>query len=351
VSVAVRGYTVYGMGPPSSGGIAVGQTLALLAGRPASSSPSSHVPPSPAAQAHRFVQALRLAFADRDRYVADADFVPVPTRGLLDPAYLASRAQALAWDEPLGAVAAGTPPGADPSGARAPGVDTEHVSTTHLTVVDAERNAVALTASVEQAFGSGMVVPGWGFLLNNELTDFDAQPSDAAGRAVSNRADGVRRARVTALDAPAAGSLPAAGTAPAARDAPAASTAPAAAGGKRPRSSMAPTLVFRDGRLALALGSPGGPGIIPYVALTLERVLDEGMALQAAIAAPLLVHGRGTTVLEPEWRPEVAAALRTLGHKVAVSRLGSGLHGIRVDADGRLHGGVDPRREGAADGY
>jgi len=346
VSVAYRGYTVYGMGPPSSGGIAVAQTLALLAEWPA-----PPVPRPAAAEAHRFTQATRLAFADRERYVADADFVPVPTRGLLDLGYLASRAQALAWEAALSPVEAGTPPGADLSGALGTGEDTEYVSTSHLTVVDAERNAVALTSSVEFAFGSGMVVPGWGFLLNNELTDFNALPADGAGRPAANRPEGSRRPRATALDLPPGQDLPAARDLPAGRDVPAARDLPAALGGKRPRSSMAPTLVFRQGRLVLTLGSPGGARIIPYVALTLTRVLDEGLALQAAIAAPLLVHGRGTTVLEPEWSPEVAPALRKLGHRVVVDRMGSGLHGILLDADGRLHSGVDPRREGAADGY
>jgi len=213
----------------------------------------------------------------------------------------------------------GRPAGAESTEAPPQAGGEESLSTTHLTVVDAERNTVALTASIEQAFGSGMVVPGWGFLLNNELTDFDAQPVAASGGGPSD-----------------AGTLP---------------DPNRAQGGKRPRSSMAPTLVFQHGRLVLALGSPGGPLIVSYVALTLERVLDEGLPLQGAIASPLLAHVRGTTLLEPEWSPEVAPALRKLGHRVQVQRLGSGLHGIEVDPAGRLHSGVDPRREGEAEGY
>jgi gamma-glutamyltranspeptidase / glutathione hydrolase len=322
VSLVYRGYTLYGMGPPSSGGVAVLQTLGLLAAQSAPGDPRSR-----AVLAHSFAQAMRLAFADRDRYLADPDYVPVPTRGLLDPGYLASRAQVLGWEAPLSPVKAGTPPGADVSFAIPLNEESESATTSHLTVVDADRNAVALTASVEQAFGSAVLVSGWGFLLNNELTDFNAQPTDDAGRPAANRAEGGRRARATALDVP------------------------AAEGGKRPRSSMAPTLVFRQGRLVLTLGSPGGPFIVPYVALTLTRVLEEGLSLQAAIASPLLAHARGTTLLEPEWGNEVAPALRKLGHRVDVHRLGSGIHGIQVDAAGRLHSGVDPRREGFAEGY
>jgi len=327
VAIAYRGFSLYGMGPPSSGGVAVFQLLRLLEARPlpaAGDLPAA--PESEAARMHRFAQAARLAYADRERYVADPDFVPVPLPGLLDPDYLKARARALNWDAPLGPAAAGTPPGAPPlSGAGSE--DNEYVSTTHVVAVDGERNVVSLTASIEQPFGSGMMVPGWGFLLNNELTDFNARPHDEAGRPAANRVDGERRARATALDAPRSG------------------------GGKRPRSSMAPTIVFRQGRPVLALGSPGGPRIIPYVALTLVRVLDGQRTLQAAIASPLLALGAGTTVLEPEWGQELRPALEKLGHRVEMGRLGSGLHGIWIAPDGRLHSGVDPRREGSAAGY
>ncbi len=361
VTIAYRGFTLYGMGPPGSGGVAIFQLLGLLeARRPSAAGQLLAETPSPAAQppkvghppaepetsraqslpetppqsllasesawVHPFVQASRLAFADRERYVADPDFVPVPLPGLLDPGYLHARARALDWDAPLGPAAAGTPPGAPPPAGAGSGAE-EHVSTTHLVVVDGERNVVSLTASIEQAFGSGMIVPGWGFLLNNELTDFNAKPRDEAGRPVANRVDGERRARASALDDP------------------------QSRGGKRPRSSMAPTIVFQQGRPVLALGSPGGPRIIPYVALTLLRALDGRRSLQSAIAAPLVVHGGGTTVLEPEWGPALKPALEKLGHRVEMGRLGSGLHGIWIAPDGRLHSGVDPRREGSAAGY
>jgi gamma-glutamyltranspeptidase/glutathione hydrolase len=190
-------------------------------------------------------------------------------------------------------------------------------STTHLVVVDEARNVVSVTASVEQAFGIGMVVPGGGFLLNNQLTDFSATPTDAQGHPVAN----------------------------------------AAAPGKRPRSSMAPTLVLRDGRPVLALGSPGGARIIQYVAWALVQLLDDspggGRDVQAAVAAPHVTHLGGQTVLEPPLAdPATLAALRALGHEVTVRAQNSGLHVIRIDPEtGLLHGGADPRREGLAAGY
>lgn len=324
---AYNGYALYGMGPPSSGAVAIFQILGLLAERRLSAPQQPAQSESGAAWVHPFVQASRLAYADRERYVADPDFVPVPVGGLLDPGYLKARAQALAWDGPLGPAAPGRPPGAPEAKLAPESDDTENVSTTHLVVVDAARNLVSLTATIEQAFGSGMMVPGWGFLLNNELTDFNAQPEDEAGRPAANRVEGTRRARSTALDLP------------------------ESLGGKRPRSSMAPTLVFRAGRPVLALGSPGGSLIIPYVGETLLRVLDSGETLQHAIGSPLLAHARDTTVLEPEWGADVKPALEKLGHRVELGRLGSGLHGIRIAPDGRLHSGVDPRREGAAAGF
>lgn len=326
VAFDYHGYRLYGMPPPSSGAIAIFQVLGLLAELPESHAPGAKPEGSDPARLHRFAEAMRLALADRERYVADEDFIPVPIVGLLDAGYLKSRAAAVNWEGPLAPVSAGTPPGA---AARLvePEQDTEYVSTSHLVAVDAERNVVSLTASIEQAFGSGMIVPGWGFLLNNELTDFSALPRDAAGNDIANRVDGRRRPRVSALDLP------------------------ASLGGKRPRSSMAPTLVFQDGKPVLAIGSPGGSRIIPYVGLTLWRVLEGGQELQYTIAAPLAVHAGGTTVLEPEWSPETKPVLEKLGHKVEIGRLGSGLHGIRIAPDGALHSGVDPRREGAAAGF
>jgi gamma-glutamyltranspeptidase/glutathione hydrolase len=301
-----RGYTLYGMGPPSSGATTVFALLNLL-----ETQPLAEGGPFSAEAIHRFVQAARLAYADRGRYLGDPDQVPVPTAGLVDKAYAAQRAAALDWDAPLGPVQAGTPPGAAGAGLPEP-ADTESRSTTHISVADAQGNLVATTNTIEQAFGSGVVVPGWGFLLNNQLTDFAAQPRDDEGRLRAN----------------------------------------ALAPGKRPRSSMAPTLVLKDGRPVLVLGSPGGSRIIQYVAEVLVRVLDYGMPLQDAIEAPHhTVSGKTTALETPLAEAGLPAVLEALGHTVRVQRQGSGLHGIRIGADGRLHSGVDPRREGLAAGY
>ncbi|HKI99309.1 MAG TPA: gamma-glutamyltransferase [bacterium] len=308
VRTAWHGYTLYGMGPPSSGATTIFELLNLLATQPlAKGGPLS------APAVHHFVQAARLAYADRARYLGDPDFVPVPTAGLVDPAYAAERARSIVWDAPLGPVHAGTPPGVRSARAWAPQrADTESHSTTHLSIADAQGNLVSMTNTVEQAFGSGMVVPGWGFFLNNELTDFAAEPRDAEGRLRAN----------------------------------------AVAPGKRPRSSMAPTLVFRGHKPVLVIGSPGGSRIIQFVAEVIVRVLDYGMSLQDAIEAPHATMGGHSTDLEPPLaETALPAALERLGHHVRIQAQASGLHGIRFDAQGRLHGGADPRREGVAAGY
>lgn len=326
VKGAYRGYTLYGMGPPSSGGVTLFQILHLL----------QAAPPLPAgagaaARVHRFAQAARLAYADRARYLADPDFFAVPVVGLLAPSYARRRAAAHRWEAPLAPVEAGRPQGAGPGppiGSGAPWHQPEGFSTTHLTVVDEARNVVVLTSSIEQAFGSGMVVPGRGFLLNNQLTDFSARPRDRGGREIANRVEGGRRPRRTALDGP------------------------NRSGGKRPRSSMAPTLVFKDGKPLLALGSPGGSLIIQFVAEALLRVLDGGMPLERALSAPHRTHLRGSTFLEPGAPAALVARLQKLGHKVRVRKQTSGLHAVRIEgAAGLLYGAADPRREGTAEGY
>ena len=305
VRSSYRGFTLLGMGPPSSGATTVFELLNLLETQPRPAQ-GWESPPG----VHRFVQAARIAYADRGRYLGDPDFVPVPTAGLVDKGYAA----ALDWDAPLQPVAAGTPPGAAPAPrqGRAGPADTESRSTTHLTVADAQGTVIAMTVTIEQAFGSGIVVPGWGFLLNNELTDFEAQPLDEEGRPRAN----------------------------------------AVAPGKRPRSSMAPTLVLRDGKPVLSIGSPGGSRIIQFVAEVLLRVLDDGLTLQDAIEAPHHTVGGPRTFLEPGLADTpLPEALRRLGHRVEFQAQASGLHGIRWSPAGRLESGVDPRREGAAAGY
>ena len=300
ICAAYRAWRVCGMPPPSSGGIATLQILSLLEpfDLPATA-------PMSADTVHWFIEANRLAFADRDLYVADPDATAVPTAGLLDRSYLAARAQ-LIGTRAMSEAAPGLPPGRSSTHQDAAAAPAEHgTSTTHISVVDSEGNAVAMTTSIEASFGARIVAAG--FVLNNQLTDFAFVP-EVAGRPVKNRA-GV---------------------------------------GKRPRSSMAPTLVFDEGgRLMLVVGSPGGARIIPYVAQTLIGVLDWGLEIQAAINLPRVANRNGPTELEPAPASDaLRQALEQRGHSVQIRELESGLHGIQHDG-AVLMGGADPRREGA----
>lgn len=290
-----RVWRVCGMPPPSSGGVAVLQILGLLEGFDL----AALAPQSPAAL-HLIAEASRLAFADRDHWIADPAFAPAPVAVLLSDGYLAGRRAAISPARSLGIAA----PGLVETAAVAPGP--EPPATSHLSIVDAEGNAVSFTSSIESAFGARLMVGG--FLLNNQLTDFAFLP-EIAGRPVANRAEP----------------------------------------GKRPRSSMAPTLVEGpDGRLLLVLGSPGGSAIIGYVTKALVASLDWGLAPQAAAALPNLVNRNGPTVLEAGKALAAAApALAALGHEVQLQPLVSGLQIIAVTGAG-LRGGADPRREGVA---
>ena len=298
---AYRGHRICGMGPPSSGALTVGQILGILEHFDLPS-----LGPDNADSWHLIAEASKLAFADRARYMADADFVPVPVRGLLDPAYLTVRAQSIALDKALTTpIAAGNPPWRD--GARfAPDHNRGRPGTSHISIVDSDGNAVSMTTTIEGAFGSQLMVRG--FLLNNELTDFSFLPA-RDGRPIANRVEP----------------------------------------GKRPRSSMAPTMVFdNDGSLKLVVGSPGGSRIIGYVAQTLIAVLDWGLDIQAAIDLGHVVNRNGATDLEAGTNAgRFQAALLTRGHEVRQRDLNSGLHGISVTKHG-LRGGADPRREGVA---
>jgi gamma-glutamyltranspeptidase/glutathione hydrolase len=261
--------------------------------------------PSDAQAWFLFAEASRLMYADRDRYVADPAFVSVPVEGLLDPAYVASRAR-LIGDR------AGDPPVAGQPPAFAAAVDfgadstNEAAGTSHFVVVDAEGDVVSMTTSVESLFGSGRAVGG--FFLNNQLTDFSFRAIED-GRAVAN----------------------------------------AVAPGKRPRSSMSPVVVIdRDGRLLAALGSPGGSAILGYNAKALVGLLAWGLPLQAAIDLPnLLARGKDYFGEVNKFPPEVLAGLAARGIEVKSGRgEESGLHGVVVLDDGSIAGAADPRREG-----
>jgi gamma-glutamyltranspeptidase/glutathione hydrolase len=299
ICAGYRTYKVCGAGPPTSGGVTVLQILKLH-----ELAEPQGVPREQPYASHLFADIGNLAFADRNKYLADPDFVKQPTTGLLDDVYLRERASHLHKDRSLGTVPAGNPPGAT---ARL-GTDlySERVGTSHVSVVDSEGNAVSMTVTIEDAFGSRQMVRG--FLLNNELTDFSLAPTDD-GKPVANRLE----AR------------------------------------KRPRSSMSPTLVFAsDGSLHLIVGSPGGPSIISYVAQSLIAVLDWKLDVQAAFDLPHVGGRNGPVDLEKSTLAEsYRPGLEALGHKTRVVDMTSGLSGILL-IRGRLEAGVDPRKEGAA---
>lgn len=303
-------YEVCGMGPPSSGAVAVGQMLGLLdAFYREADRPLPEVLADPAEQDN--IMTLwgnlgRLAFADRGRYLADIDYVPVPVRGLLDPAYLADRAQLASDMSAMADVVPGTPEFdhslnlADHQGRALP-------STTHISIVDSYGNALSLTSSVENAFGSRVMVGG--FLLNNQLTDFSFR-SHADGVPIANRVEP----------------------------------------GKRPRSSMSPTIVMSEGKPVLVVGSPGGSRIIGYVAEYIRRVLAQGMGVQQAAGAPHAVNRFGRYDVEAGPGAEALVEVMTeRGFEARASSMNSGLHAVMITPQGLL-GAADPRREGIAYG-
>ncbi|RST85004.1 gamma-glutamyltransferase [Aquibium carbonis] len=303
VCMPYREYDVCGMGPPSSGGLAVGQTLGLLSGFDLGT-----LGPSDPQGWRLFGDATRLAFADRGRYIADADFVDIP-KGLLDSDYLAARAELLKRETALPAELAGPgEPPWDKAELRIDGFGPDVPATTHFVIVDADGNVASMTSSVENAFGARLMAAG--FLLNNQLTDFSFAPEEN-GEAVANRVEP----------------------------------------GKRPRSSMAPTIVMKNGKPAFALGSPGGSTIIPYVAQTLMALIDWRMDMQEAISLPHFANRFGRYEVEAGTTAEALADdLTALGYDVRATAMNSGLHGVAFLDDGTLEGGADPRREGVAVG-
>lgn len=296
---AYRGYQLCGMAPPSSGPIAVLQMLGAL-----EQFPMGRYAPGSAQAVHYFSEAGRLAFADRDFYVADPDFVRVPVRAMLDPAYLRARGALIQPDRSMKVALPGDPEGKLLSLGRDNAL--ELPSTSHLVAVDAQGNALTMTTTIESEFGSKIFVRG--FLLNNEMTDFSSSFKDPEGRLVANRIEP----------------------------------------GKRPRSAMAPMIVLRDGKPYLLVGSPGGSAIINYVAKTLVGVLDWGLDIQSAIDLPNMGSRNKETELEKGTPLEaLAPELERMGHPVRITEFPSGIHGIVIDAAG-LQGGADPRREGLA---
>ena len=314
-------WQVCGMPPPSSGGIAVAQILGTLQAleardkhyalaplKPLKTNAPAGIEPDPQA-VHLISEAERLAYADRAQYVADTDFVPVPVKGLVDPGYLASRA-ALIGERSMGTAEPGTPPGIQV--AYAPDRSPLRISTSQVVAVDDEGGAVSMTTTIESAFGSHLMVQG--FLLNNEMTDFSFIPEEN-GQKVANRVEP----------------------------------------GKRPRSSMAPTLIFdrQSGEFLATIGSPGGSQIIEYVAKSTIGLLDWNLDAQQAINLPNFGSRNGPTELERgQFSPALIQALKAKGHEVNEIDMTSGTQAIvrGRDAQGNvsLTGGADPRREGEA---
>ena len=301
VCAAYQSYDVCGMGPPSSGALTVGQILAIsanydLKGWGADSEKSWQV----------IADASRLAFADRGKYMADQDYVPMPTAGLLDAEYLKERASLIEVGKALPEASAGNPPW---SHAMNLSMDEsiELPSTSHFNIVDKQGNVVSMTTTIENAFGSRLMVRG--FLLNNELTDFSFR-THQDGIPIANRLEP----------------------------------------GKRPRSSMAPTIMLKDGKPYMAIGSPGGSRIIGYVAQTIIAHTQWGMDIQQAISQPRLLNRFGTLDIEQGTAAiRLQPALEKSGFSTEIRDLNSGLHAIRITADG-LEGAADPRREGVAIG-
>lgn len=296
-----RQWRICGMGPPSSGATTVFAILKQLERFDL----AALGPDSPQAW-HLIAESMRLAYADRERYLGDADFVPVPARGLMDPAYLAARSALIDPDKTAALVAPGTPPGAQALVRADSGSGEEH-GTTHFVAVDRWGSAVSYTNTIESAFGSGLMVGG--YFLNNELTDFNFAPT-TEGRPAAN----------------------------------------AVAGGKRPRSSMAPTLIYDgEGRLRLAVGAAGGSTIPAQVAKAIIGVLDWKLSAQQAIALPVL-FSPGNTVFVEKGTPHEAMipALQALGHADVRPRDASFKANAVEAVAGRLVGAADPRSEGAA---
>lgn len=297
-----RDYTVCSMPAPGSGGIAVLQILGIL-----QQQDMAAVAGKPVEATHLLSEAERLAFADRNLYVGDPDFVSVPVSGLLDGSYLKERARLINPDKSMGSAKAGEPP-MKKTFLYAPSDGIEN-GTSHVSIIDRFGNAVSMTTTIEDGFGSRQMTKS-GFMLNNELTDFNFSPTED-GKPVANRVEP----------------------------------------GKRPRSSMAPVIVFdKDKKLYAVVGSPGGSQIIPYVARTLVALLDWKLDPQVAVDQPNVGSRNGPTEIEQGTEAEGwKAGLEARGHDVKLMELNSGIQAIIVTPEG-FTGGADSRREGVAIG-
>ena len=298
VCIDYRGYNVCGMGPPSSGGLTVGQILGMLEHY------DLRLMGHKSAEVWRLIgDASRLAFADRGRYMADSDYVPVPVKGLLDSDYLRTRASLLNRISSLDEVLPGNPP-SQVGLLFSEDQSKELPSTSHISIVDQYGNALSMTTTIENVFGSRLMTEG-GFLLNNQMTDFSFR-SHKDGIPIANRVEPL----------------------------------------KRPRSSMAPTILLKERKPKLVIGSPGGSRIIGYVVQAIIAHVDWGMNVQQAVSMPHLVNRFGTFDIEKGTIAEVMASqLMEKGFKVKLRGLNSGLHAIAISSSG-LIGGADPRREG-----
>lgn len=296
VSQNYRGYEIFSMGPPSSGGTTLFEALNILEIFPLAEHGRS------VEGFYFFSQAQKIAFEDRNRYLGDSDFVNVPVEKLISKDFARERAKS--------EIASSAMPPRNP----VPEASEPTSNTSHISIVDEAGNMVSFTTTIEAVFGSGMVVPGRGFFLNNELTDFEAVPHDLDGNIHPN------------------------------------SLQP----GKRPRSSMTPAFVFREGRPFLIAGSPGGPRIIGAVLNVIVNLIDFGMKLDEAIAAPRMIHRGSSAELEEELfqNQEIKTGLENKGMAVSQTSAIGNVQAIYFDSDQKwIVGQSDPRGEGRAEGY
>jgi len=325
ISVTYRGHRVYGFPPPASGGIAMLQIVNYLE---AFDLPTTG--PLNADSVHPIIDSQNMAFADRNKYIGDADFVDVPVQGLIDKEYMRNRRNSMA--NPVRAIPTPIPPGKPEGAPKYATVLVDHEKgTTHWSIVDESGNAVSFTSTIEQVMGSGVVVPNRGFLLNNELTDFEDYESDASGLPYANAPAGGKMRRRTALGNDSTTS-----------------------GGKRPRSSMTPTIVFNTTGEALYLltGSPGGSSIIGATANVLLNIVDFGIDLQEATNMGRVLGKNTETSAESEIYEHddgaLFAELNARGFNFTTPYPTTATYGqvqsVMVGQDGNLYGAADSKR-------